>query len=217
MQVLFLIAIFTTGASAVLHVQPPPPIRLALLVTLLALMASVFLVSICSGGVRSWSAHVTLAPDADAAARPPPDSVLSHPLDVQEILGMVLHPEARPPRIGDVPSGSGSLIRVYEVDSVNSGEVFEDDEFDEDGCAVRRPLLVASTPLMHAAHACRCSLPVRQLLCYSCAQGPSRLPTVRRPLACMLQHAPRTPPARITQPCPPVDLNRCPAAKAMKC
>eukprot|EP00892_Ulva_mutabilis_P001053 jgi/Ulvmu1/10949/UM007_0128.1 len=142
-QVLFLIAVFTTAASSLLHGQPPTALRLALLAGLLALIASVFFVAIASGGVRSRGAHVALAPEAAATApRPAPDSVLSHPLDISDILGTLLHPSARAPRLGEV--AAGSIVRVYEVDSVNSGgEVEDGDEFDEDGCAVRRPLLVA--------------------------------------------------------------------------
>jgi hypothetical protein len=142
-QVLFLIAVFTTLASVVLRDQPPEWLRAALAPALLALCLCPFLVTLYSGGLRSRDAHAHLqlppresgaSGDGDASLRllPPhprrsPESVLSHAVSLEEVLSSL--------RGGRVGSGAGgarlvgversgdSLQRTYVVDAYASEEL----------------------------------------------------------------------------------------------
>lgn len=125
-QVLFLIALFTALASAVLRDQPPPALRAALTPVLAALCAATFLVAILSGGLRSRPAHAHLQPalhDEPPAARRPPDSIVSHALGPDGLLA-TLRRELAGRRSGDEAlCRERSVQRTYEVDTFASGDL----------------------------------------------------------------------------------------------
>jgi hypothetical protein len=119
-------------ASLILHKGTRPSTRGLIVAILLLLILSLALVTIYSGGLRSREAHARVPAALAAAPRPPPESVLSHPLHFRSILSVFWTESDM-----DVDAG-GNLIRLYEVDSVNSGDL-TGDELPDVGS--RQPLL----------------------------------------------------------------------------
>jgi hypothetical protein len=123
-QVLFLIAIFTTLASAILHDNPNAALRASLTPALSVLCLSIFLVAIYSGGIRSRPAHAHLRHNLHSnpsAARRPPDSIVSHAISYEDIIASLRAELGR--RSTTELLEEASIHRTYEVDAFNSGDL----------------------------------------------------------------------------------------------
>jgi hypothetical protein len=163
MQVLFLIAVFTTLASAILHDQPSHLLCLCLTPTLVLLCLSIFLVTIYSGGLRSREAHAYLAsPDEHTTMRRAPESVLSHAISFEEVLASLRGNSVQRHVIEtDEPQ------RTYIIETCNSGELAE-----SVGATASLPLLQPSMhPLLCFCRPRRHDLALQQVVQEPCAES----------------------------------------------
>lgn len=131
LQVVFLVAVFTTLATLVLRDEPPPWLRLAMVPALVLVCLSIFLVTIYSGGLRSRDAHAHVSPPlaADGSLGLPrrePESVLSHAVSIEELMRSLrgdFGPYPAQARIVEISNGGGSASRTFVVDTFESQEL----------------------------------------------------------------------------------------------